>query len=292
MIGDQAENLRAAAGVALGRLSPSGPHACRVLAVTGGKGGVGKTNIAVNLSLALCEAGARVLLLDADLGLANADLLLGLNPRYTLQNVVHREVPLESIVVEGPLGLKLLPGGTGLPEMASLSTMEILRLLGAMRSLEAELDFLVIDTAAGIGHTVLRFALAADDVVLVCTPEPPAMLDAYGVIKALNGARCTSQLQLLVNMVRHRREALDTHRTLAVVAGRYMGLSLGLLGGVPLDDNIVQCIKQQVPFFLKLPQSHAARELRRIAAGFINEAVVSAVHAREGFFTRLVNSMR
>lgn len=290
---DQASDLRRAAKQQLGRNAPAGRlHQCRVLAVTGGKGGVGKTNVAVNLSLALCDAGARVLLMDADLGLANVDLVLGLSPRYTLQHVIRRQAAVEDIVLEGPLGLHILPGSIGLPEMANLGMLEVVRLLGALRPLEREHDLLVLDTAAGIGQTVLRFLSAADDVIIVTTPEPPAILDAFGLIKALQMEKYAGQLHLLVNMLRQRSELLETHRSLATVAARYFGTPLRLLGGLPLDESIVPCIKQQRPFYLERPHSPVTRALSEIARGLCAEKLPPAAAPTDSFFTRLIGSMR
>jgi flagellar biosynthesis protein FlhG len=291
---DQAAGLRDEAGRRLGGVeyTVNGQHYCRVIAVTGGKGGVGKTNVAVNLSLALQEAGARVLLLDADLGLANVDLLLGLDPQHTLQHVVHREAQLEDILLEGPLGLHILPGGTGLPELANLNTLDIVRLLGSLRSLERQHDLLVIDTAAGISQQVTRFAQAADDVVIVCTPEPPSMLDAYGLIKALRGHQHVGQLHLLVNMVSRRGETEQTHKSLATVTQHYLGLDLQLLGELPRDDGIVECVKRQQPFFIARPRSAPSRLLRLMALAFLDGLDLKPQRGEHSFFSRLLNSFR
>lgn len=292
-MGDQADSLREAAGQQLnGRQGlPDGAQRCGVIAVTGGKGGVGKSNVAVNLSLALCEGGARVLLLDGDLGLANVDLLLGLTPQYTLQHVFDRQVQLPDIIIEGPLGLRILPGGIGLPELANLNTLDIVRLLGLLRSLESEHDLLVIDTAAGIGQLVTRLALAADDVIIVTMPEPTAMVDSYGMIKALKKGQLRGRLHLLVNMVGQPGEDVQFHRSLAAVARSYLGLELNLLGSLPRDEEIVRCIKQHRPFFLIHPESPASQEMRRIAGRFL-QALGLLSRRDQGFFARLVDSMR
>jgi len=291
---DQADSLRAAADDQLSRWKrpKSGVHHCRVIAVSGGKGGVGKTNIAVNLSLAMQEAGARVLLLDADLGLANVDVILGINPEFTLQHVIRREIELSQIVVQGPLGLNILPGGTGLPDLANLNTLEVVRLISSLRALEREHDVLVIDTAAGIGTQVTKFALAADDVIVVTTPEPPAMLDAYGLLKALNQHNAKNRLHLLINMVKRRGEDSETFRSLGTVAEHYLGLRLHSLGGLPRDDSIVQCVKKQVPFYLANGRSATAARLREIAGFFLAGMSVGDVVTKESFFARLLESMR
>jgi len=291
---DQADSLRVLAGQQLAswQRPPGSAHYCRVITVTSGKGGVGKSNVAVNLALALSDLGARVLLLDADLGLANVDVLLGINPEYTLKHVIRREVELPQIVMEGPLGLHVLPGGTGLPELADLGTLEIVRLLGALRRLEREHDVLIIDTAAGIGSLVTRFAMAADEVLIVCTPEPPAMLDAYGVIKALKTLKAQARLHLLVNMVRRDAEAFEAHRSLSLVARRYLEMELALAGSLPRDESVLRSVRAQQPFYLQDQRSAAAQELKQIATHFLLDLGLTPPPSKDGFFARLLNSMR
>lgn len=293
---DQADNLRLLAGrlEASGELRSEqrGRRRARMVAVTGGKGGVGKTNIAVCLALALAEAGARTLLFDADLGLANVDVLLGLDPAFTLQHVVHRQVALAEVLLDAPHGLQVLPGGTGLQELANLGTLEIVRLLSELRSLEQSFDMLVIDTAAGISNLVTRFALAADDVVVVSMPEPPAMLDAYGVMKALANGQLSGRLHLVVNMVGKPVEAKQTHRTLAAVARTYLKLDLNLLGYLSRDEAVPQSVIQQKPFILARPNCLPAQQLRAISRYFLEGLVMRPASARESFFARFLASMR
>ena len=290
---DQAASLRSTVDEFHGSWSrPSGVHYCRGIVVTGGKGGVGKTNIAVNLSLAMQNAGAKVLLLDADLGLANVDVLLGINPKLTLQHVLRREVSLEQILIEGPLGLSILPGGTGLPELANLNTIDIVRLLGSLRSLERQHDVLVIDTAAGIGNSVIRFACAAEEALVVCTPEPPAMLDAYGLIKALHSANFAGNLNLLINMVKNTGEIKETHSAIDAVTQRYLGLTIASVGGIPRDEAIPACIKKKVPFYLAMGSSVAAGQLNEIATYLLRGIQLGKPQGSDGFFARYVESMR
>ena len=291
---DQADNLRAVASghVIQGERKAKSRQGCRVIAVTGGKGGVGKTNVAVNLSLALAEGGARVLLVDGDLGLANVDLMLGLSPQYTLEHVFAQQVELRDAVVEGPLGIKVLPGAIGLTELANLNALDIVRLLGLLRGLEHEHDLLIIDTAAGIGQVVTHMALAADDVIIVTTPEPTAMVDAYGTMKALKQGNLHGNLHLLVNMVRRRGEDTQLYRSLAEVALNYLGLRLSWLGSLPRDEDIVNAIKRHRAFYLEYPSSAAARELKRIASQILAVLDIKRQQKTEGYFSRLLNSLR
>jgi flagellar biosynthesis protein FlhG len=271
---------------------PGSRSSCRVVAITGGKGGVGKTNIAVNLSLALAEAGARVLLFDADLGLANVDVVLGITPPLTLDNVMRREAELEQVVYTGPFGLHFLPGGTGFAALANAGTLEIVRLLGQLRALERDHDLIILDTAAGIADNVLRFVQAADDVVIVSTPEPTALLDAFGLLKALAAERQRARYQLLVNMVRQADEVGQTHRSLAAAALRFTGTELGLLGALPRDPAVEAAVKRRVPVLISAPASPAAQQLRMIAGSFLGDSFFSNPTAADSYFARLLSAMR
>lgn len=290
---DQADNLRQAAERQLHGWQRGGRgNSCRVIAITGGKGGVGKTNVAVNLSLALCEAGARVLLLDADLGLANVDVLLGISPQYTLQHLIYQQAELEQVLCQGPLGLNVLPGGSGIPDLANLNTLEIVRLLSTLRGLERQHDVLVIDTAAGIGNTVLRFLLVADDVVLVSTPEPPALLDAYGVLKALHVKAVHGNVYLLMNLARKPTDGSEAYQILASLASRYLDLRLHYLGSLPQDPAVVQSVRLQRPFYTNAPQAPATTALRELAAQFLAGISRAPERQQDSFFSRLMGSMR
>lgn len=292
--GDQAESLRGLAGREIARWQrpAGGRSSCRVLAVTGGKGGVGKTNVAVNLALALAEAGAQVLLFDADLGLANVDVVLGISPPLTLDNVMRREVELEQVVYAGPFGLHFLPGGTGFAALANAGTLEIVRLLGQLRALERNHDLIILDTAAGIADSVLRFLQAADDVIIVTTPEPPALLDAFGLLKALAAERQRARYQLLVNMVRDADEVGQTHRSLAAAALRFTGMELGLLGALPRDPAVEAAVKRRVPMVIGAPDSPAAQQLRLIAASFLYDGFFASPVAADSYFARVLSAMR
>lgn len=291
---DQAAGLRSMASKEEARWQrPVGGHgSCRVICVTGGKGGVGKTNVAVNIGLALAEAGARVLLFDADLGLANVDIVLGVSPRVTLEHVLRREAELEQALYTGPAGLHFLPGGRGIASLANAGTLEVVRLLGALRQLERDHDIILLDTAAGCSDSVLRFLQAADDIMLVSTPEPTALLDAYGLLKALGGLRPGQQLGLLVNMVRGPEEVGSTYRGLTEATKRFLGVELKLLGAIPRDLAVEEAVRQRVPLLLGSPDSAAAQQLRLIAAGFLSDSFFTSSAAADSYFARLLGSLR
>jgi flagellar biosynthesis protein FlhG len=196
--GDQAQGLRKP------RVKP-----VRVIAVSGGKGGVGKTSVSVNLAVALADAGRQVMLLDADLGLANVDVLLGLSPRFTLADVIEGRCTLEDTLLEGPHGLAVVPASSGKRSMAELSAPEQVGLIRAFSELDRDIDVMVVDTAAGIHDSVLTFAQAAQDVILVVCNEPASITDAYALIKVLSRERGVSRVHIIANMVRSPAEGRE-----------------------------------------------------------------------------------
>ena len=267
---------------------------CRVLTVTGGKGGVGKSSVSLNLSIALARQGARVLLFDADLGLANLDLMLGLNPQRTLEDVANGRCRLADTLVDTGYGVHLLPGGAGIPELAELGSLALVRMIGQLRDLEDGYDHIVIDTAAGIGESVARFALPADDVLLVCTPDPPAMLDAYSVIKMLCGRDFRGGLHLVVNMVREREEVERTHTSMDRVTRRYLERGINLLGGLPYDEQVIYSTRSQKPLLGMYPNGNCALAFHSLVAGLygLPEPVLQHQQQRRGFFSRLLDNVR
>lgn len=253
---DQAAGLRRMA-------QPQPP--IRVLAITGGKGGVGKTNISANLGIALSELGRRVMLLDADLGLANIDVVLGLHPQFDLSHVMRGERDLEEIIVEGPHGLQVVPASSGIREMAALSTAEHVGLIHAFSDLGNNLDTLIVDTAAGISDSVISFCRAAQEVVVVVCDEPASITDAYALIKLLNKEYGMSRFRVLSNMVHSAQEARDLYNKLCRVTDRYLDVMLNSLGGIPYDETLKKAVKGQQAVVHAYPRSRAAQAFKNLA---------------------------
>lgn len=258
---DQAQVLREMA-----RATRSGQRHARVIAVTSGKGGVGKTNVAVNLGVALVQLGQRVALLDADLGLANVDLVLGIDPPHTLNEVLYGERALTDIIVPGPAGLQVLAGGSGVYELANLSQWRLERFLRAVEALDAALDVLLLDTGAGISRQVMAFALASQEIVVVTTPEPTALADAYSVIKLVASRSADARLWVVVNMASSAREGEAVFQRLAAVCRRFLGLEPEFLGSLPRDEAVVRAIQRQEPFLLAFPNAAVSRAVVALAS--------------------------
>jgi flagellar biosynthesis protein FlhG len=242
----------------------SRPHA-RTIVVASGKGGVGKSNLAANLAVELGAAGARVLLLDADFSQANLDLLLGLHPRYDLQHVLSGERTLEEIAVAGPKGVTLVPAASGVPELADLDDFRREGILRGLSLMERDIDIVLIDTASGVSRQVTSFCLAADDVIVLTTPEMPAFSDAYGLVKGLHAQGLTRAPHLVVSMAVTAEEADETAHRIRVVARRFLQTDLPYLGAVPFDAAVASAVRRQEPVVTAYPRSGAAAAYRALA---------------------------
>ncbi|MET0550287.1 MAG: P-loop NTPase [Xanthomonas sp.] len=257
-------NLTNAFPLSATRSEPLGP--VRTIAVTGGKGGVGKTNISVNLSMALADMGKRTLLLDADLGLANVDVLLGLTPKFTVADLVAGRCTLEEVLIDMPNGLMVVPAASGRRYMAELPPAQHVGLVNVFSELQRELDVMIVDTAAGITDSVLTFCQAAQDAVVVVCDEPASITDAYALIKVLSRERGVDRVQIVANMVRDLNEGRLLYDKLSRVCEKFLGdVSLNYLGCVPQDDWLRLSVQRQQPVVKAYPSSPSAQAICEIA---------------------------
>ncbi len=288
---DQAHKLRSLAhGIIRPRVQVD-PAVTRVIAVTSGKGGVGKTNLTVNLGLALARTSKRVFLLDADLGLANIDVLLGLTPTHTLYDVLYGGKRLEDIVVSGPFEVQIIPGGAGIQELANLDSAERARLINMLSYLRTA-DFLLIDTGAGISRNVLGFVAAAQEVILVVTPEPTSLTDAYSLIKILARYKVHSEISLVVNRATSEQEAEQAAAKLKLVCGEFLKFTVRHIGSIGEDPVVVRAVKNQEPFITAAPNSMAARDVQNLARYFLDGQVQTTTGAVDSFIGRLFRLFR
>jgi flagellar biosynthesis protein FlhG len=241
------------------------PDPVQVIAVTGGKGGVGKTSVAVNLAVALADQGKRVLLFDGDLGLANVDVLLGLTPRHTLEHVLDGRCTLEEAVIDTPLGFKVLPAASGVARLAGLSTAEHLGLVQAFSHLTSGLDVLIVDTAAGIADGVRQFCQAAQQVLVVLRDEPASLTDAYALIKVLNREHAVRRFRILANMSVAQGAGEALYRKLERVANRFLDVVLEYAGEIPEDSFVRSAIREQRSVVRAYPSAAASRAFVRLA---------------------------
>lgn len=295
-MGDQAEALRKLAGVAEKNKGTPGTEpasrGARVITVTSGKGGVGKTNLTVNLGIALSRLGLRVVILDVDFGLANIDVLFGVVPHHTLVDLFRDDRSIFDVLTNGPENVKFLSGGSGVEELVRLDNRQLKRFVANIGLLDKLYDVILIDTGAGLSRNVMSFIMAADEVLLVTTPEPTAVTDAYALVKMVSRRDLKKPIRVLVNKAESKQEADDIMTRLATVSEKFLSLKLLKLGYILYDESVVRAVKQQKPFLIGFPRSHAARAVTEVAALLLADAGVGTedgVRGAKGFFTRLLS---
>ncbi len=244
----------------------SSNDSCKVITISSGKGGVGKTSITLNLGLALTRMGCRVIIIDADLGLANIDIMINALPQYTLADLFNGQKNIRDIIVTGPQDIKIVPGGSGLFDLANLDRSRRQILIDQLADLEKEGDYILIDTAAGISKNVTSFIKAADDCILVTTPEPTALTDAYGMLKVMAENSLKESCYVVVNLTKNISQGNKSYSSLKRVAERYLpGIGLHYLGDVRFDPVVSTAVHSFMPFMLSRPRSSAALAVNRIA---------------------------
>lgn len=237
----------------------------RCIAVTGGKGGVGKTNVSINLATCLSKNNHKVVLLDADLGLANVDVVLGLNPGKNLQHVIEEECDIKDILLDGPEGIKIVPASSGIKRMANLNTIEQSGLISAFSSIDDQLDTMIIDTAAGINESVINFSTAAGEVVVVVCDEPASLADAYALIKVLSRDYSVNKVHLICNQVESQAHGEMLFHQIMKVINKYLDVSVNYLGAIPEDIYLKKAVKRQLAVTSAYPRSRSSEAFRNVA---------------------------
>jgi flagellar biosynthesis protein FlhG len=237
----------------------------KVIAVTGGKGGVGKTNVSLNLAVALAEQGKKVMVLDADLGLANVDVMLGLRAEKNLSHVLSGECELDDVIIYGPKGIGIIPATSGSQAMVELDQAQHAGLIRAFSEMRTEFDILIVDTAAGITDMVLSFSRAAQDVVAVVCDEPASITDAYALIKLLSRDHGVFRIKVVANMVRNLREGQELFAKLTRVTDRFLDVALELSAIIPFDENVRRSVRKQKLVVEQFPQSPSSLAYKKLA---------------------------
>lgn len=270
---DQAEKLRNI--IKRQDLQPDKERIAKVITVTSGKGGVGKTSVSVNLAIQLSQMGKRVVIFDADFGLANIEIMLGLRPKYNLADLMYRGKSIEDIITYGPAGIGFISGGSGINELANLSRDQVFSLIRRLEDLDRLADIIIVDTGAGISDTVLEFVAASEEVLLVATPEPTSITDAYALLKTLN--RKVSYrpektiVKMVANQVRGEKDATELFEKLGVVVEKFLDIDVEFLGSVPYDKSMRNAVMHQAPVSISHPDSGSARAVRMLAARIENK---------------------
>lgn len=270
---DQAENLRSI--VKEYQVAPK--NVARVITVTSGKGGVGKSNLSVNLAIQLSQIGNRVVILDADFGLANVEVMLGIRPKYNLADMIFRGKTLSEIITMGPENIGFISGGSGIQELSNLTTEQIMYLTNKLTQLDEFADVIIIDTGAGIGNAVMEFITCSSEVLLVATPEPTSITDAYALVKALNRkdgfTTEVTSLKFVANRVQSDSEGSDLFRKFNEVIHRFLNLKIEFLGSVIQDTNVSKAVMQQKPISVAYPHSPAAQSYHKLAEVLTNTEI-------------------
>lgn len=237
----------------------------KVIAVTSGKGGVGKTSITVNLAIALSQKGFRVVIIDADLGLSNIDVVFGIVPQYSLMDSVNSEKSLLDILCDGPSNIKFISGGSGVQELVNLDKNSIEAFIANMSQLDNIADYILIDTGAGLSDTVMNFVLSAEEVLLVITPEPTSITDAYALVKTVSRISKDCMIKVLINRADDENEAKSVYNNFAMVADRFLGMKLDTLGYLPNDQFFTKSVKLQKPYLISYPKNFTSKLINDIA---------------------------
>ncbi len=288
---DQAEQLRNI----IKRQSPPRKIA-RVITVTSGKGGVGKSSVSVNMAIQMSKLGKRVIILDADFGLANVEIMLGIRPKYNLADLIFRGKSLQEIITKGPEQIGFISGGSGIQELSNVSRDQIILLTQKLFELDEIADVIIVDTGAGINDSVLEFVTASSEILLVATPEPTSITDAYALLKTLNRKEDFSTdntvIKMIANQVDSNEEALELYNKLNLVVGKFLNIKMEYLGAVPQDSNVSKAIMQQKPYSTLYPNAPSSKAISQLAK-VLCEITPQGAHSKKGIaqlFNNLIRS--
>lgn len=265
----------------------------RVIVVSSGKGGVGKSTLALNLSLCMAMQGKRIVLMDADMGLANIDVMLGLVPKYNLYHVVQKQNSIYDIIIKGSENLDIIPGGSGIAELANLSENQLRYIIQEVSKIDGSYDYMLVDTGAGISSQVLCFLLAADEVIIITTPEPTSFTDAYGLIKSIDKLNYKGKINLIMNKVRNDNEGIQLAQKFRTVSAKFLNRDINILGFIHSDSRFEDYTRRQEVLVRELPKSSLARSINLITEKILLNADTSYESLEstgiKGFFKKLIS---
>lgn len=259
---DQAEHLRKI-------MQQAEPKSnVRVITVTSGKGGVGKSSISINLAIQMSRMGKKVVVFDADFGLANIEVMLGIRPQYNMADLMFHGMDLKGIVTEGPENVSFISGGSGVQELTKMSREQVMYLIRKLGELDQNTDVIIVDTGAGISDSVLEFVVASEEVLLVATPEPTSITDAYALLKALNRKaefeRTETRIRMIANRVKSETEGQNLYEKMNIVVNKFLNIPLDYMGIVPLDEQMSKAVMRQVPISVSRPNAPSAKAFQNI----------------------------
>ena len=291
---DQAEKLRQIVQELKLKKTSMEPKEDRIIAVTSGKGGVGKTNFILNCGIALKKIGYRVLIIDADFGLANIDVMLGITPKYNLFHVIDGKRKIQDVITEGPCGIKFISGGSGIWELINLSSHKLEEFMVMLEGLDNIADIILIDTGAGVSERILKMVLAANEVIIITTPEPTAITDAYALVKSAVSINRDVTFRLVINRAENQREANAVMDNFINVSNKFLDVKLQPLGYILYDDSVMKSTKQQKPFVIEYPKSQAAKQLNDIAYALTSSDIEGSDRPQgiKGYIYQMMNFLK
>ncbi|MCQ4087207.1 MinD/ParA family protein [Saccharibacillus sp. JS10] len=263
--------------------SGSQEKTAHIVAVTSGKGGVGKSNFTLNFALELQKLGKKVLIFDADIGMANIDVLMGVRSQYNLLHLLNREKKMSEIIQSGPDSLPFIAGGSGLTELFSLSEEDLIYFTQQIEEIAHEMDYIFFDTGAGLSKETIQFITAADECIVVTTPEPTAITDAYALVKVVHDLEHAALFRLVVNRASDRREAQHTADKFQLVAEKFLQLEIPVLGHVSDDPHVSQAVKKQTPFSIRFPNTQATKDVQTLALRYAEQNMQVRSDSPKGF---------
>ncbi|MGB2992488.1 MAG: MinD/ParA family protein [Paenisporosarcina sp.] len=281
---DQAKQLREKV---LQKKSKKERRQTRIIAVTSGKGGVGKSNFALNFALSLAQQNKKVLIFDVDLGFANVDVLLGRSNKESIATMIEKDLSIWDIIEEGPNGLLFISGGTGFNDMFRLDETKMNKFFTELSTIQGMVDYIILDTGAGLSYENLRFILAADDVILVTTPEPTSITDAYSIVKMVHAKDQNVHMKLIINQCTSVKEGKQTADNFKKVTEQFLNKQIGTLGFIPSDVNVPNAVKKQVPFLLAFPNCHASQAMQNVTSEFLQLPVAYKLGIK-GFLLKML----
>lgn len=286
---DQAENLRRKMST-LTLETGQQIRKTQIITITSGKGGVGKSNFALNFALSLLRYNKKVLVFDVDVGFANIDLLMGFSPKQTIINMIEERLSIWEIIEKGPCGLEMIAGGSGFSQVFQLDEEKMEHFFEQLSELQGYVDYIILDTGAGLSPDSLRYITAADEVILVTTPEPTSYMDAYAVLKSVHHYDPALTFKLIINRCTSIREGRQTFNKLHMVANQFLNKEIYSLGFIPEDAKVHRAVKEQTPFVLEYPESKAAQAIKEITATFLNIPVKRAGGVK-GFLSKMFHKL-
>lgn len=286
---DQAENLRKIMKSKNidNQIEQISPNKAKVIAISSGKGGVGKTNFALNFSISLRRLGYEVVVIDADIGLSNIEILAGINANSTISDIIFSDKDIFEIMINGPEGIKIISGGSGLKELTLLKDDNLPKLIQEIERLQSVTDYIVIDTGAGISNSVTDFIMISDEVIIICTPDPTSLMDSYTLIKSIIYTGFTGKINIVCNLVKDRNEGKEIFEKICNASKNFLRVQINYLGYIERNDMVNFAVRNQIPFIISHPNSALSKRINIMAMGYLGDRSLEVENNKTSFAKRI-----